>query len=160
MSFKLAPTYVHNRSFARVVPDEAGSRSRSPNTRNVDNAPSTALLKVRDKCLHAQVDTLQVDIDDPVKLSVGDLNRRLVWVARPGIINEDVCAAKSRHSGLQSGLPAAYGCDVCNNGREDVGGFSQGLDQVVSVQVYRDNLSALGKKDLGCGEAKPGRSAY
>jgi hypothetical protein len=61
-------TYVCHSTFASIIPYQPWSRSRTPNTRDVNDTPSTLFLHLRDRSQNTQIYTLDIDVKHPIKL--------------------------------------------------------------------------------------------
>lgn len=115
-------THIRNSSFTGVVPYQTRSRPHGSNAGNVDDTATTSLLQSGYGGRNAQIDTLDIDGKDSIELVLGHVQRWLVLVARPCIVDENVQAAELGYCRIDDLGPVFRRGDVGSQGGDVCGG--------------------------------------
>ena len=151
--------YIRYRPFASIIPHQARSRAHGTNAGDIDNTPSAPLPQRWHHGGHAQINTLDIDRKHLIELVFGHVHRRLVLIAGPRVVDDDVQAAELRDRRVDDFRPVrrrrhvgGHGRDVCSGCGVDVVDFSER----VAVDVARHDFRAFRHEFAGYRQSEPG----
>ena len=151
-----ARTHIRHRPFARIIPHQAGPRPIRADAGDVDDGAAAALLERGHGGGDAVEDALDVDGEAAVELVLGDVEGRLVAVARAGVVDDDVEAAELVFGRGDERGPDGRVRHGARHGRDVVRdvGARKVRREPVAVEVGRHHLAALADEEARRREAE------
>lgn len=109
---KRGKAYCVQESFRTSVKYLPGPHLHTCDTRRIQKYTLLSLCKVRHNDHDAPIDALDIDIDNPVKLTFRHLHRRLLVIRRTGIVDHHIQATKALQRQCQPLFPSLSLRDV------------------------------------------------